>query len=154
MELLEKITNLIQPVLTSLNGKISEISLSYEEGSHYLHVFVSRNDGPVDLNYIVKLTEIISPLLDEADFLPYQYILDIGSAGAETPLEISELGDYVNTNIAVTLKTALKRLENVQGTLVSVEENSIHLKINNKGRIQTIEIEKNNLAKVRKAIKF
>ncbi len=44
-----------------------------------LEIVVDSNDKIVDLDTVVKATNVISPLLDEHDFIKESYVLDVSS---------------------------------------------------------------------------
>ena len=44
-----------------------------------LEIVVDSNDKIVDLDTVVKATNVISPLLDEHEFIKESYVLDVSS---------------------------------------------------------------------------
>ena len=59
--------------------------------------------APIDMDAIVEVTHILNDLLDEIDPIEGEYTLDVSSLGAEKPLKIEKLNDYINSYINVHL---------------------------------------------------
>ena len=143
-----------------LTKKVNEcgyelVSLSFErrQGDLVLALVVDRVEN-IDMSAIVELTNVINPYLDEINPFETPYSLDISSLGAEKPLKVESLKDYVNSYIHVHLTNPIKGENIYEGELVSVSDSSISLTYRVKTRSLTIEILKENISSVRLAIKF
>ena len=110
--------------------------------------------APIDMDAIVEVTHILNDLLDEIDPIEGEYTLDVSSLGAEKPLKIEKLHDYVNSYINVRLINPINGENIYEGDLVSVSEETITLSYRQKTRIKTVDIQKTNISKIRLAIKF
>ena len=65
----------------------------------------------------------------------------------------------INSYVHIDLNTPINIIKNIkihdiEGTLLEVNDNSVVLSINLKGRIKKVIIEKENIKLIRKAIKF
>lgn len=131
------------------------VSLSFErrEGNLTLSLVVDRVET-IDMSAIVELTNNINPYLDEINPIEEAYSLDISSLGAEKPLKVERLIDYVNSYIHLHLINPIKGENIYEGTLVSVSDSSIVLSYRIKTRSYEIEVLKDNISSVRLAIKF
>ena len=143
-----------------LTKKVNEcgydlVSLSFErrQGDLVLALIVDRVKE-IDMSAIVELTNVINPYLDEINPFDTPYSLDISSLGAEKPLKVERLNDYINSYIHVHLNNPIKGENIYEGELVSVSDSSISLTYRVKTRSLTIEILKENISSVRLAIKF
>ena len=110
--------------------------------------------APIDMDAIVEVTHILNDLLDEIDPIEGEYTLDVSSLGAEKPLKIEKLNDYINSYINVHLVNPINGENIYEGDLVSVSEEMITLSYRQKTRIKTVDIQKSNISKIRLAIKF
>ncbi len=110
--------------------------------------------APIDMDAIVEVTHILNDLLDEIDPIEGEYTLDVSSLGAEKPLKIEKLSDYINSYINVHLVNPINGENIYEGDLVSVTEEIITLSYRQKTRIKTVDIQKSNISKIRLAIKF
>ena len=93
-------------------------------------------------------------LLDEIDPIEGEYTLDISSLGAEKPLKVEKLNDYINSYVNVHLINPINGENIYEGDLVSVNKNNITLSYRQKTRTKTVDITKENISKIRLAIKF
>lgn len=150
--------------IKSLESKLKErinllgydfVSLSSkkDKGDLILSVVVDKVE-PIDMNMIVRLSEELSKYLDEIDSSSEPYILDISSLGAEKPLKIESLKDYINRYVHVHVINPIKGENIFEGDLVDVKENEITVAVKNKTRVNNIVILLSNIYKIRLAIKF
>lgn len=78
----EKVINAISEPLSKENISIDKVYIGEEDGATTLFVVVDSE--VVDLNMVVKATEIINPIIDELDLELENYILDVsGKVGKE-----------------------------------------------------------------------
>lgn len=129
------------------------LSSKKDKGDLVLSIVVDKVE-PIDMNMIVSLSEELSKYLDEIDNSSEPYILDISSLGAEKPLKIESLKDYVNRYVHVHVINPIKGENIFEGDLVDVKENEITVAVRNKTRVNNIVILLSNIYKIRLAIKF
>ncbi len=84
MNIVEQVTELITKPVNDAGYNIDEILYVKEEGNQFLRVVIVKN-GIIDVEDCVVVSKIINPLLDEADLIEEEYILDVCSKekGAE-----------------------------------------------------------------------
>lgn len=80
----EKIRNLIEGEVLKLGVSIDSIEYVKEGQNYFLRIVIDR-DEPLDIDKVVDVTNVISPLLDEADLIKDLYTLEVWS---------KEKGDY------------------------------------------------------------
>lgn len=124
-----------------------------EKGSSYLRVLIDKDDV-VSLDDIVSVTDLISPLLDKADLIKGEYILDVSSYGAEKKIDVEKLEKYVNKYINIHLTNPYKGENYLEGTLEEVNSESIVLSWKEKTRLVKADIKRSDIDKARLAIKF
>ena len=129
------------------------LSSKKDKGDLILSIVVDKVE-PIDMNMIVRLSEELSKYLDEIDSSSEPYILDISSLGAEKPLKIESLKDYINRYVHVHVINPIKGENIFEGDLVDVKENEITVAVKNKTRVNNIVILLSNIYKIRLAIKF
>ena len=125
-------------------------------GDYVLSVFVDKPEG-ITVNDTADLTDIISPLLDQIkpDPFPEQYFLEVTSPGLERPLKTKEqLADAVGSYIHVSLYKAVDKQKAFEGTLLSFEEDVLHMEYLDKTRRKEVEIPYSLVSKARLAVKF
>lgn len=151
---IEKIKQLIASTLEEKKLSLYELKYELEGNEHYLRVFVDKDEGKLTLDEIVTISEKISLVLDQHDADADSYILDVSSAGAEKLIDPAKLPKYLGTYLKVKLKTALKHETEYVGTLLSVDDLSLTLEVNLKGRMSKVTINRDNISRVNQAIKF
>ncbi len=78
MDIESKVTDLITNPILEAGYKIDEIMYVTEDGNKYLRVVITKN-GIIDVEDCVTVSNIINPILDEADPIDEYYILDVCS---------------------------------------------------------------------------
>lgn len=76
--ILESIRNLIEPEMKKLDIIVDNITWENINNQNNLCITLDRSI-PLDIDAIVEATNIINPILDEADLIKEEYILDISS---------------------------------------------------------------------------
>ena len=146
------LNTLKQLITTKLNEQGYELySLSF--ANETLSVVVDRVQD-IDMNAIVEVTNVLNAYLDELNPFEKAYTLDVSSLGAEKPLKVEQLSSYVGKFIHVHLVNPIKGENIYEGDLVSVNDETFTITYRIKTRSMSLEINKQNVSKVRLAIKF
>ena len=74
----EKVRNLIEGEVNKLGINIDSVVYEKEGNNYFLRVVIDA-DKIIDIDTCVEVTNIINPLLDEADFISDSYILDVST---------------------------------------------------------------------------
>lgn len=72
----ENVRKLIEKEVNKLGINIDEVIYEKEGGNYFLRIVIDR-DEVIDIDTCVGVTNVINPLLDDADFIKDSYILDI-----------------------------------------------------------------------------
>jgi len=150
---LNKIKNLLEKKIEELGFEPISINRKVEKGDVFLSIVIDRV-APIDMDTIVKVSGDLSSYLDEIDDSEEKYFLDVSSLGAEKPLKVENLKDYVGRFIHVHVNNAINGLNIFEGDLVEINEDSITLTYREKTRVKTVVILLSNIYKIRLAIKF
>ena len=154
MTLESTVKNLIEKPIKALGYSEVEVKFVREFGANYLRVMVDKDDEVIDLDEIVKVNDVVSPLLDEADLIKTNYVLDVTTFGAEKPIDVSKLEKYVGRYINIHLTHPFKGLNIIEGTLESATNDLVVMSYKEKTRVIKCEIARNTVDKARLAIKF
>ena len=154
MTLESTVKNLIEKPILALGYSQVDVKFVKEFGTNYLRVMVDKDDEVIDLEQIMKVNDVISPLLDEADLIKTNYVLDVTTFGAEKPIDVAKLEKYVGKYINIHLDTPYKGLNIIEGTLESVDNDLVVISYKEKTRLIKCEIVRNTIDKARLAIKF
>ena len=130
------------------------VSVNFGGGREKTLSIVLDRVEPISMEDIVEASSLISDILDREDPIESAYLLDVSSLGAEKPIALDKLplyqGKYVNLHLSHPYKG-----ENVlEGTLKSIEEDTLHLEIKVKARKLEALIPLKGVDKARLAIEF
>ncbi len=148
-----EVLNLIEKPINDLGYINVSVSFTSEAGSRYLRVLIDKDDV-VSLDDIVKVNDLISPIIDKADLIQGAYILDVSSYGAEKKIDITKLDKYVGKYVNVHLSHPYKGENYLEGTLKSVNEGKVIISFREKTRLIKAEVSESDIDKARLAIKF
>ena len=150
---LSKLKELISSKVNGEGYELSSLSYTHNQGVDTLSIVVDRVKD-IDMEAIVNLTNVLNAYLDELNPFEKPYTLDISSLGAEKPLKVESLQDYVGRFIHIHLINPIKGENIYEGDLTNVSDETINISYKNKTRVINLEINKANISKVRLAIKF
>ena len=74
----EKIRKLLEEEVEEAGVRIDSVKLEKEDNNLFLRIVIDR-DEIIDLDTCVEVTNIINPILDEADLIEESYILDVST---------------------------------------------------------------------------
>ena len=154
MNILEALSAVMTPILHNEGYILYELSYVKEAGDNVLHVYVDKEDQVIDLEEIVRLSEVISVALDKASLIDENYMLDVASAGAEKRIDVSKLERYLHRYVNLHLIHPLDGENILEGEIVEVSETTITLSYRVKTRQKKVNLERANIDKARLAIKF
>ena len=154
MTLESTVKNLIEKPIKALGYTEFDVKYVNEFGTNYLRIMVDKEDEVIDLEQIMKVNDIISPILDEADLIKNNYVLDVTTFGAEKKIDVAKLEKYVGRYINIHLTNPYKGLNIIEGTLESVDNDEVIISYKEKTRLIKCELVRNTIDKARLAIKF
>lgn len=78
MQIEEKVKKLVEKKVEELGVRIDSVEYVKEKGNNFLRIIIDA-DKIIDVDTCVEVTNIINPMLDEADLIEESYILDIST---------------------------------------------------------------------------
>ena len=131
------------------------LNMSKKKNEWYLRIFIEKNNGHLDMDTCVAVSEAISEMLDQEDLIEDEYYLEVSSPGAEKPLKTLEkvqqsMGEYVY----IQFKNPTQGMNEVYGTILNVEGTQIELQYMVKNIKKKCNIDYNDIAFIRLAVKF
>lgn len=143
----------IEKKVNELGYDLVSLTSRKEKGDLILSIVIDKVD-PIDMNEIVSVSEKLSAFLDEVDNSETPYLLDISSLGAEKPLKVESLKEYVGRYVNVHVINAINGENIFEGDLLEVSDDSITVEYRIKTRVHKVVILLSNIYKIRLAIKF
>jgi ribosome maturation factor RimP len=153
VDVIEKLKSLLTPPLLAAGYELSSLTLVHEKEGLTLHILVDR-DAPISLDDIVKVSDLINPLLDQADPIAEPYTLDVASLGAEKPLKIDRLEHYLHRYMALHLVKPYEGENLLEGELLETSPTSLTLRVRQKSRYNDVVLVRADVDKANLAIKF
>lgn len=141
----KKLQSLLEPVIINLGYELYDVLYVKEGKDFYLRVFIDNNKG-INLEDCEKVSNGISDLLDEADYIKDQYFLEVSSPGLEKVLRKDEhLKNNIGNNIEIKLFKPIEKNKILNGKLLNFDDNHIEIEYEN----NTISIDRNNIALIK-----
>ncbi|MCM0582369.1 ribosome maturation factor RimP [Weissella diestrammenae] len=132
-EIVETVRLAIAPSLATQGYQLWDVEYEKLGSDMILRVLVDRQQGQINMDELVDLTEVIGDLIDEItpDPFPAAYMLDVSSPGAERDLKQQSDFEWAqNHQIQVILAATNEQPEmELVGELSSVSENGVTLLI-------------------------
>lgn len=152
MDTFESVKKIVEEKLKELNYTL--VSFKLNKGKELTLEVIIDKDTPINLDDITSVSNEISNILDEHDFINGAYMLDVSSAGIEKPIDINHFEKYLNQYINVHLIHPFKGESYIEGTLIENNEENITLQYFLKGKKTKTVLNKTDIDKARLAIKF
>ena len=78
----EKIRNLLEDTIKENNYSLYKVEYVKENNMMFLRLYIDK-DGIMDIDDCVTVSNLVNPILDEADPIDESYILDVCSKGVD-----------------------------------------------------------------------
>jgi ribosome maturation factor RimP len=152
---IEKLKNLIEPVITQKNFEIYDIEYKKEGKGWVLRVFADNKTKNISLDECAEISHSLSEVLDQNEELNlHDYSLEVSSPGLDRLLRNE--GDF-NWAKGKTLKVKFTNDQNkkdvVEGKLEKVLSDKIELSLPKKGS-GNVTIKLDNIESARRVMKF
>ena len=154
MSIIENVQGLLAPVLQAMGYELYELSFVPEGRDMRLTVRIDKPGTRIGLDQIVEVSERLSKVLDDANLIEVNYVLDVSSAGAERRIDLQDLPKYVGSYVNLHLKNPYKGLNTLEGELTEVHDGTLILSYRDKTRTLKAEIRLDDVDRARRAIKF
>ncbi len=155
-KVIESVVPVIEPIVESENCYLVDVEYVKEGPNWYLRVYADKENG-IDIEDCAKISEKLSEALDQIspDPFPKAYFLEVSSPGAERPLKtekdiLNAVGEYIHLDYYVP-QFGEKFHE---GTLLEVTDGIFQIEVTIKTRKKVLEIKRDQVSKLRLAIKF
>lgn len=147
----EKTEKLILPIIEENNFELVDVEYVREGGNYFLRVYIDK-EGGITIDDCEVVSRSLSELLDEDDFIPDAYILEVSSPGLGRPLKKEKDFDRnIGKEVEVKLYKQINKQKEYSGILVSYDTDKIELEIDED---ETMEILRSNIALIRLAFDF
>ncbi len=146
-----KTEQLLEPILKELQFELYDVEFVKEAGTFYLRAFIDK-EGGITINDCETVSRKLSDLLDQKDFIPDAYILEVSSPGLGRQLKKDKhFEKSIGEEIEIKLFKPIEKQKEFSGILESFTEKVLVISEEN-GNL--IEFERSNIAMVRLVVHF
>ena len=150
---LELVKSIIEPKLQELGYELYSLKTRKEGKDLILEIVIDRKE-PIGMNDIVEVSNALNALLDEKDPIPEAYFLDVSSLGAEKPLKVERLKEYIGSYVHLHLTNPVDGINIIEGFIKDVTDEELILTYKVKTREKSLKTPLSNIYQIRLAIKF
>lgn len=141
----EKVESLIQNKIQELGYVLYDVEYVKEGKDYFLRIYIDNEKG-ITLDDCENVSNNITELLDNADYINKQYFLEVSSPGVERVLKKDKhLQNNIGANVQVKLFKQLNGKKQYEGILKDFDENTIEIETT----VQNLKIERQNIAQIR-----
>lgn len=138
-----KLIELFDPIAEAQGLNIVRIRMmgsSRAGGARRLQIMAERkSDGDIDVNECARLSRAISALIDEADPIPGEFVLEVSSPGIDRPLtRLEDFEAYEGLEARIELDRLAEGRKRFRGVLAGIEDD--HIAIDLEGEAETAMI--------------
>lgn len=142
---------LLEPIISENNFELVDVEYVKEAGTYYLRVYVDK-EGGISIDDCEIVSRALSDLLDEHDYIPDSYILEVSSPGLGRTLKkdkdfLRSIGEEVD----IKLYKPIDKQKDFNGILESYDGEKIVIRIDEDN---TMEFTKKEIALIRLAFDF
>lgn len=126
-DLYNKLETILAPVLQKEEMELVDVEYKKEGANWFLRVYIEK-DGGVGLNECSIISMFLNKNLDETDFFPNHYYLEVSSPGIERPLKKPQ--DFIRfrgSNIKVGTMVKIDGRKHWEGILVDFADGQVVL---------------------------
>lgn len=125
-ELAEELKSFIGAYLAEQGLDLVELNCRYEPSGLFLRILVDKPEGGITVAECSTLNHRISGMLDEKDFIPQRYTLEVSSPGLDRPLSARK--DFLrckNRPVRLFLNEPVNNKLEIEGIIKEAGEASV-----------------------------
>ena len=155
MEIIAKVKEVIKPALEKHNVNLYDVEFVKDNNDWFLRIYIENEDGTMDLDTCVDVSQDISIILDNEDPIDHIYVLEVSSPGAERPLLNSKhIEDSIGKYVSIIVKEPVEGYNELVGNLIAFDGEILDLEVKIKTRVKVIKIAYDNVEFAHLAVKF
>ncbi|MDD4000005.1 MAG: hypothetical protein PHX62_03825 [Bacilli bacterium] len=153
-ENLKKIEVIAKKFAIELDMQIVSVDFVLEDGMKILRI-IARKEPVMTIEDSSALNRKIGAELDKIDIFEDEYYLEVSSEGIEKELRTnSEINEAIGEYICIRVKEKIVDKKEIYGDLIAFDNEKLEIKVNHKGQTKNININLDQIEKIRLAIKF
>ena len=141
----DKVENLIENKIQELGYNLYDVEYVKEGKDYFLRVYIDKDNG-ITLDDCEIVSNGITEILDNADYIKEQYFLEVSSPGVERILKKDKhLKGNIGANVQVKLFKPLDGKKQYEGILKDFDSDNIKIETSS----QILEIERQNIGQIK-----
>lgn len=146
----QRTEEILLPIAEQCGVTVYNVEYVKEAGENYLRAYIDK-EGGVTIDDCEAVSRLLSPKLDEEDYIPEGYILEVSSPGLGRTLKKDRHLQYsIGQDVEVKLFKPINKVKEFEGKLKSFDENVIVIE-NESGEVT---FERKAIAKINLALDF
>lgn len=146
-----KTEQLLEPIMSENGFELVDVEFVKEAGTFYLRAFIDK-EGGITINDCETVSRRLSDLLDQKDFIPDAYILEVSSPGLGRQLKKDkDFARSIGEEVEIKLFKAIDKQKEFSGFLDSFDAEKIVI---TDEKDNVMEFERSNIAIVKLAVHF
>lgn len=128
--ILQKVENLVSPILANLGLELIERALVMDQGRFVLRLYIDREGSSITIDDCETASRAIEGVLDVENLIPHRYCLEVSSPGLNRPLRRpKDFEKFAGSRVEMKTKEPLKGRQNFVGTLKGVQDGEVVLEV-------------------------
>ncbi len=155
LEIVNKVKQMIQPYLKEHFIYLYDVEFEKVNKDLILRILIEKEDGTMDLDTCVSVSEYVGALLDKEDLIKDEYNLEVCSPGTDRPL--LNLDDYkraLNKAVQIELNEQCNGIDGYIGILIDVLDSELVVEYKVKNLKKKINIPFSNIKKANTTVIF
>ena len=121
----QQVWQLAEPLVAACGAELIDVEYVQEAGNWYLRLYLDR-EPPVDLDLCERVSNLVSPALDENDPVGGSYFLEVSSPGLERPLRReADYRRFSGQLVCVRLYAPRDGQKEFSGTLLGLRDDGL-----------------------------
>jgi ribosome maturation factor RimP len=147
----QKTEQLLEPIIQKCNFELIDVEYVKEGSNWYLRAFIDK-EGGITVDDCEAVSRQLSDLLDEKDFIPDAYILEVSSPGLGRQLKKEkDFARNIDKEVEIKLYKAIDKQKEYVGFLIDYDNEKFTIELEDES---TIDIPRSNVALIRLAFDF
>jgi ribosome maturation factor RimP len=146
-----KVTEWLEPRISPEGYELVDVEYVKEAGTYYLRVYIDK-EGGVTVDDCETVSHMMDKWLDDEDFIPDAYILEVSSPGLGRPLKKEK--DYIRNrgkSVEIHLYRAVDGEKEFEGILTDWDPETVTITAGDDG---AVTFSRKDIALIRQAIDF
>ena len=137
---------MFEPELAEQGYELIEVEYVQDYGSMILRLYIDSEEG-VNVDDCATASRLISAIMDQADFIRSEYLLEVSSPGVERPVRKAEdFVRFIGESVKLKTVTPIEGRRRYKGTLAGFEDGLVAIDVD--GTTHHIHIENVKRAKL------